>query len=335
MEPGGKKIQKEVMAVPAISVIVPVYNGEKYIENCVQNIRKQTLKDVEIIFVDDGSTDGTLEHLRRLESEAVKVFTQKNTGAGGARNYGLPHATGDYVIFLDVDDTWANSGVLELLYNKAKCNGALICGGSMICPENPLRAADKYEFSREGFVSFDNYQFDFGFQRFIFFRTFLLEHQLRFPPYRIYEDPVFLAKAMTAAGQFYAVPDAVYVYSGAHQVSINAAKTVDYLHGLRDNLRLSVRHGYAKLHLVLYERLISTASYYAECNIRQGSEALHRALIDANAAVDPELLREAGLEIEDTFVIPALKTVWRAAGQYFYLRERLNPRYWLKHIRRN
>lgn len=321
--------------MPAISVIVPVYNGEKYIEDCVRNIRNQTLKDVEIIFVDDGSTDGTLEALHRLESADVKVFTQENTGAGGARNHGLQYASGKYVIFLDVDDTWAENDVLELLYSKANSSGAMICGGSMVCPEKPLSAADKYEFSQECFVSFGDYQFDFGFTRFIYSRQLLEEHQICFPLYQVYEDPVFLAKAMTAAGQFYAVPDVVYVYSGAHQVGINAAKTVDYLHGLRDNLRLSARYRYAELHRTLFDRLVSTASYYAECNIQQGGDALHRALIEANVAVDPELLREAGLEVEDTFVIPALQTVWRAAGQYFHLREMLHPRYWLRHIWRN
>lgn len=318
----------------AVSVIVPVYNGEAYIESCLRTIREQTLKDVEIIFVDDGSKDHTLECLRRLESKDVKVFTQENIGAGGARNHGLKYASGEFVVFLDVDDTWAHQCVLEQLYDKAKASEARICGGSMVCTEKPLSAADKYEFRQEGFVSFSDYQFDFGFHRFIFSRQLLEEHQIRFPAYRVYEDPVFLVRAMTAAERFYAVPDVVYLYSGSHQVGLSAAKTVDYLHGLRDNLQMSARYRYAWLHRSVFDRLISSASYYAETNLCQGGDTLHRALIDTNAAIDIGLLRQTGLEVDTQYVIPALRTVWCAAGKYLYLRAKLDPRQWLQRFKR-
>ena len=319
----------------AISVIVPVYNGEAYIESCLRTIRKQTLKDLEIIFVDDGSTDHTLEYLRKYEADDIKVFTQENAGAGGARNHALKYATGEFVIFLDVDDCWADCDTLKQLYEKAKANDALICGGAMINLEKPSESADKYAFRQEGFVSFADYQFDFGFTRFIFSRRLLEEHQIRFPAYRIYEDPVFLTRAMIAAQRFYAVPEVVYLCSGSHQTVLNASKTVDYLHGLTDNLHLSARHGYARLHRILFDRLTTTASYYAECNLRDGGDPLHRALIDANAAIDIPLLQQTGLEIVETYVIPALCTVWRASANYLRLRRSLDPRHWLHHFRRN
>ena len=319
----------------AISVIVPVYNGEAYIESCLRTIREQTLKDLEIIFVDDGSTDHTLEYLRKYETDDIKVFTQENTGAGGARNHALKHATGEFVIFLDVDDCWADSNTLKLLYEKAKANDALICGGAMINLEKPSESAVKYAFRQEGFVSFTDYQFDFGFTRFIFSRRLLEEHQIRFPAYRIYEDPVFLTRAMIAAQRFYAVPEVVYLCSGSHQTILNASKTVDYLHGLTENLHLSARHGFAQLPRVLFDRLTTAASYYAECNLLEGGDPLHRALIDANGALDIDLLRESGLEIDETYVLPALRTVWRASLTYLRLRTALDPSHWLKRFRGN
>lgn len=317
----------------AISIIVPIYNGAAYIESCIRTIREQTLTDLEIIFVDDGSTDHTLEHLRRYESENVKVLTQKNGGAGAARNHGLDHASGEYVIFLDVDDCWADIGTLELLYSKAQASGALICGGSLHNPEKPDDPSDKRMFQQEGFISFAEYQFDFAFQRFIFSRQLLVEHQIRFPAYRVYEDPVFLARAMVAAERFYAVPEVVYLYSGTHQSGLSPNKTVDYLCGLTDNLRLSSRLGYAQLHRLLFDRLVTTASYYAECNLREGGDPLHRALIDANAALDVSLLRQTGLEIDVQYVIPPLQTVWHAAENYMYLRAKLDPRQWFRRFR--
>lgn len=89
-----------------VSVIVPVYNAEKYLEQCLTSICQQTLQEIEIICVDDGSTDNSLNILREYANAdtRVQVLTQKNQGAGAARNYGLRTAKGLYLSFLDADD---------------------------------------------------------------------------------------------------------------------------------------------------------------------------------------------------------------------------------------
>ena len=89
-----------------VSVIVPVYNQEKYLEQCVKSILVQTLHEAEFIFVDDGSTDSSLSMLKEYEKQdsRVKVITQENGGAGKARNTGLSVARGEYLSFLDSDD---------------------------------------------------------------------------------------------------------------------------------------------------------------------------------------------------------------------------------------
>jgi glycosyltransferase involved in cell wall biosynthesis len=91
--------------MPRFSVIIPAYNRAQYIAATLATLRAQEFGDCEVIVVDDGSTDGTLEILARHKSW-VRLFQQKNSGPGMARNLGVQHATGEYLAFLDSDDLW-------------------------------------------------------------------------------------------------------------------------------------------------------------------------------------------------------------------------------------
>jgi len=92
------------MAPPLVSVIMPVYNGELYLSAAIDSIIAQTYQPVEIIAVDDGSTDGTTQIIRKYEN--VRYFYQTNRGVTAARNNGISHARGDMIAFLDQDDIW-------------------------------------------------------------------------------------------------------------------------------------------------------------------------------------------------------------------------------------
>ncbi len=107
-----------------VSVVVPVYNTEKYLEQCLDSIINQTLKEIEIICVDDGSTDSSPEILDSYKSKdaRVQVLHQQNMYAGVARNRGLEAATGEYIIFLDADDFFEPT-MLEKAYAQAKAVG--------------------------------------------------------------------------------------------------------------------------------------------------------------------------------------------------------------------
>lgn len=104
-----------------ISVIIPIYNCEQYLEQCLDSITNQTLKNIEVICVDDGSTDDSLKIVLDYSErdKRIKVLTQHNQYAGVARNQGLTHAKGKYVLFLDADDFF-DSSMLEKLYYKAE-----------------------------------------------------------------------------------------------------------------------------------------------------------------------------------------------------------------------
>ena len=104
-----------------VSVIIPVYNVEPYLKQCMDSVVGQTLKDIEIICVDDGSTDGSLDILKEYATEdsRIQIIEQKNAGAGAARNNGMRHATGKYLSFLDSDDFF-EPRMLEKAYDLAE-----------------------------------------------------------------------------------------------------------------------------------------------------------------------------------------------------------------------
>lgn len=110
---------------PLVSVVLPVYNVELYLEQCLDSLLNQTLRAIEIITVDDGSTDHSLEILNKYaqRDKRVHVFTQQNKYAGAARNLGLSHAIGEYVLFLDSDDYFSKNLVKDA-YIAAKAANA-------------------------------------------------------------------------------------------------------------------------------------------------------------------------------------------------------------------
>lgn len=110
---------------PLVSVIVPVYNAEKYLENTLYDLQQQTLRNFEMIFVDDGSTDESVAILERYarEDKRITLLRQQNQFAGVARNHGMEHARGEYLLFLDADDSF-DPNLLAHAYACAKANQA-------------------------------------------------------------------------------------------------------------------------------------------------------------------------------------------------------------------
>ena len=125
---------------PKVSVIIPVYNAENYLEDCLDSILKQTLKEIEIICVNDGSSDNSLQILNGYakEDSRLKVISQENQGAGSARNNGLKYAKGLFVIFLDCDDIFEHN-MLETMHRKAVLLDLDVC----VCRSNQFNNATK------------------------------------------------------------------------------------------------------------------------------------------------------------------------------------------------
>ena len=111
------------------SIIIPVYNVEKYLRECVDNLLEQDFHDFEVILVDDGATDssGAICDEYAENSEKVKVIHQKNAGQAVARNAGTEIAQGEYVIYIDSDDYICSKYFLQRIYDKAQGGADVIC----------------------------------------------------------------------------------------------------------------------------------------------------------------------------------------------------------------
>lgn len=120
--------------MPKVSVIIPVYNVEAYLDECMESIVNQTFRDIEIILVDDGSTDGSLELCRSYaqKDDRVRVFHQKNAGASSVRNVGIQNSRADWVMFVDGDD-WMELDAIQTLYQKAMQGDYEMVVASIVC----------------------------------------------------------------------------------------------------------------------------------------------------------------------------------------------------------
>lgn len=119
---------KGVTQVPKLSIIIPIYNVEKYLKRCLNSVLKQTLQDIEIILVNDGSTDDSLiicEEYEKLDSRII-LINKKNEGVSIARNIGIEISNADYIAFLDPDDE-VKSNMYEQMYNQIIKNKSDIC----------------------------------------------------------------------------------------------------------------------------------------------------------------------------------------------------------------
>ena len=298
------------MNTPCVSVIIPCYNMELYVEACLDSLLSQTLTNIEAICIDDGSTDRTGAILDRYQQQDPRIIVvhQPNRVAA-ARNKGLELAAGQFIAFLDPDDFYPNDATLALLYSKATQNGALICGGSFSNYNNETGKIRtyftgdyaQYAMHKEGFVDYRDYQFDFGYQRFLFDRKFLAENDLVFPLYIRFQDPPFFVRAMIAAERFYAVADVVYRYRKGIQVSAATwpePKLHDMMRGYRDVLILSRDHGLEQLHALTIRRFEEDSVCIPVMNsLNRGSEITAALLREFRDGVSVPLLRQSGMRI--------------------------------------
>lgn len=250
-----------------ISIIIPVYNSSKYLPECLVSVINQTLEEIEIICINDGSTDKSEKVLNKYANidNRIKIINQKNSGAGFARNTGINNATGEYIAFLDSDDFYLDTDVLEALYINARENKALICGGEFaefrsngtIFTQWEKTKEYGYSFESNKIIKYIDYQFDFGFTRFIYKREFLLENNIFFNKRKYFEDPNFLVKVMIAAKEFYAIKKTVYWYRVNYKKNKwNTDKIYDLLCGINENMLVSKTTQLTTLNRITTERLL-------------------------------------------------------------------------------
>ena len=226
------------MAKPKVSIIVPVYNVEKYLERCLDSLVMQTLKDTEIIVVNDGSTDSSSEIIKKYEEkyENIKSYSKKNGGLSDARNYGLKYVTGEYVAFLDSDD-YVDKTLYEKMYNKAIEEKAdyVECDFIWEFPdESRIDTGIRYTNKLEMFT----YARVVAWNKLIKTEIVLKNEELRFPYGLKYEDVEFFYKLVPEVSKFAFVEEPLihYIQREDSLVKVQTEKTLDLITSLNEVL---------------------------------------------------------------------------------------------------
>lgn len=201
---------------PLISVIVPVYNTEKYLSECLDSILGQTYQNLEIILINDGSTDGSLEIIKEYEAKDKRlvVFSIENSGAGVCRNIGLDYSKGEFLIFVDSDDILSEE-LLEILIGQLKSTSELaMCkfsknlsniglGSQTVIKETAVFTDSVKQMYSPGFASAGPISKLYG--REIF-------NELRFPDIKMYEDSAISLQVLSHAKKVTFVDYVGYYY---------------------------------------------------------------------------------------------------------------------------
>lgn len=130
-----------------VSVIIPVYNNESYIEKCIKSLLQQNMKNIEFIFVNDGSTDNSfniINNYREIDNR-IKLINKKNGGVSSARNLGIKYAVGEYIGFVDSDDTINKQMYQDLYYNAKKYNVDIVMCSAVIMDSNGTKTLEKID----------------------------------------------------------------------------------------------------------------------------------------------------------------------------------------------
>lgn len=226
-----------------VSVIVPVYNVEKYLEKCLNSLVGQTLSDIEILVVNDGSPDNSqaiIDDFAARYPDKIRPFIKENGGLSDARNFGIAHAEGEYIAFVDSDD-YVDMDMYELMYQKAtECDADVVCcpftlvaddeivpqhfgdgvshfGKSVAESPQILRQVNSYAWNK------------------MYRRDFWNRHDFCFPVGRLFEDSALIYNVMGAANRVECVdtPFYYYLFSRADSITNTVDERVfDILHSI-------------------------------------------------------------------------------------------------------
>ena len=229
------------MGTPKVSVVIPVYNAEKYLRPCMDSICAQTMREIEILCVDDGSTDSSVEILKEYaeKDSRVRILRQKNAGAGAARNYGLREARGEFLSFLDSDDFFEPDMLEEA------CKGIEQYQADFVVFESDQYYMDKNEYIKNPWVlrkkeippymPFKHRELAGNvFKTFVgwawdklYRRSFVLEHNLWFQEQRTSNDLLFVFSALVLAKRI-AIVEKVLIHQrrgGKESLSVTREKS--------------------------------------------------------------------------------------------------------------
>lgn len=138
--------------MPKVSVIVPVYNGEKFIEETIESVLNQSFSDFELIVINDGSNDGTVSLIEKYSDERILLFSKKNEGVSVARNFGFEKSKGIYIAFLDADDLWENDRLISTVLFLDENDEYGLVHTACQCIDEKSNKTDRILIGKEGWI---------------------------------------------------------------------------------------------------------------------------------------------------------------------------------------
>ena len=206
---------------PLISVLVPAYNVEEYIENCIKSIISQTYSNLEILVIDDGSTDrtGEIVDLMATEDERIKVVHKENAGLAATRNRLLDMSEGEYIFQVDADD-YISRDAVQILFDNLVKNDAGLSVGSCVCGDEKDYVFDKDDASElEVYSGNDRFRKLFGEDKYLYITAWAKLYEkrlfegLRYPEGKIHEDEYLAHWIIDRAEKIVRTNTAVYYYT--------------------------------------------------------------------------------------------------------------------------
>ena len=321
-----------------ISIIVPAYNVEPYIEQCLDSILKTPIDEYEVIVVDDGSSDGTKEILERYQSlyKEIRVIMQSNSGAAAARNKGLDNATGEYIGFVDADD-WVEPTMFSEMYYTAKQFDADIVFCNILKNEDekltryiPTGIYDRNGIKETIFPSLiSNTDIKSGRSVLrgsvwskIFRKSILTQHFIRFDEDLVYnEDSLFAIQATLYANRYYYAGDS-YLYHNRYVANSITKRYIDNLwerqKKLKEKLTIIAKGADYDFSEQINKKIFEVAVYCVENIYKQVSPLSYR-----------NKRRETGRIVSDSIVQDCLRKLHPEKmkrieqGYYYAFRYRL------------
>lgn len=291
---------------PIISIIIPLFNKEDFIADCLGNIQNQTERNWECIIINDGSTDSSEKIAKKFaqKDHRFRVFTQKNSGPSAARNRGIKEARGKLVHFMDADDFYPTIDTLKDITKIYKSRHPRILSGNIgVLYQKGGKIDYGLDINSDKifYQTFAKLQNDYFFMRFFVEREFILEKGITFPEYTyVGEDPIFLIKALSQIDKYLVTNVPVYVYNTLGNSNNNLSKYDDhtllcYIKTQIEILEMCRENNYKDLTRRVIDRVNNDMiDIYVEKSIK--NDNIRKALVKLLGFIDPDLYYQRVLE---------------------------------------
>ena len=220
--------------MPDISIIVPIYNAERFIEKCIDSLLNQTKQELEFILINDGSTDNTESIIKKYTDKRIKYFKNKNQGIGKTRNFGISKAKGKYLMFIDSDD-YITENACEELYLKAKTSKAdiVVCDFYKVYDNKKQEEIKLPSFKTTSLKDNPNILIDINLAPWnkLYKTSLIKENNIKFVEGIKYEDAPFVAEALDKSNKIAKLDKCLnyYVIHGNSETTVRDERVFDIL----------------------------------------------------------------------------------------------------------